>query len=36
MTPSVGDRHWNLDAFDPLTVESEMNDSLREMTEAEA
>lgn len=36
ITPSVGDRHWNLEALDPLTVESDMNDALREMTEAEA
>jgi aspartate 1-decarboxylase len=29
VTPSAGDRQWSLDALDPLTVESEMNDALR-------
>lgn len=33
--PSVGDRHWNLDAFDTLTAESEMNEVMREMSEAQ-
>jgi hypothetical protein len=32
--PNVGDRHWNLDGFDTLTAESEMNEALREMSEA--
>lgn len=32
--PSVGDRHWNLDGIDTLTAESEMNEALREMSEA--
>lgn len=27
--PSVGDRQWNLDGLDTLTVESEMNEALR-------
>ena len=32
--PSVGDRHWNLDGFDTLTAELEMNEAMREMSEA--
>lgn len=30
VAPNVGDRHWNLDGLDTLSVESEMNEALRD------